>query len=74
MYNIIEIVTLYYILPLIISIIQLRLTDKYNRKILAPIVFIPAANIFLIFVLTLYFLLVSNKYIILEILNFIKHE
>ena len=32
MYNIIEIVTLYYILPLIISIIQLRLTDKYIRK------------------------------------------
>ena len=74
MYNIIEIVILYYILPLIISVIQLRLMDKYNRKILAPIVFIPAANIFLIFVLTLYFLIVSNKYIILEILNFIKHE
>lgn len=74
MYNIIEMVILYYILPLIISVIQLRLIDKYNRKILAPIVFIPAANIFLIFVLTLYFLIVSNKYIILEILNFIKHE
>lgn len=74
MYNIIEIITLYYILPLIISIIQLRLIDKYIREILAPIVFIPAANISLIFVLTLYFLIVSNKYIILEILNFIKHE
>ena len=34
MYNIIEIVILYYILSLIISVIQLRLMDKYNRKIL----------------------------------------
>ena len=74
MYNIIEIVTLYYILPLIISIIQLRLMDKYIRKILAPIVFIPAANISLIFILTLYLMILSIKYIILETLNLIKYE